>query len=135
VRYKPPFQPWDLPEFTNAELAAFKALKAGVANQGQQVMALSAIIVKVCSTYDLSFRPGGPEADRATVFAEGKRFVGTRILEAISRPVATKKDYDHGTGAPAAKSTATAVAEATRRRNPKPTSGTKPAKPEPTAEG
>lgn len=59
---------------------ALKALAAGNAHEEQQKIALNWIIRDLCGTYDLSYRPN----DRDTVFAEGRRFVGLRLIEEIN---------------------------------------------------
>jgi len=90
LRYVPPASPWDLPPLDTPELLALKSLSTGTANAYQQQLALKVIVQKFAATYDMSFRPGGSEGDRATIFAEGKRFVGTRIIEAIERTMKTQ---------------------------------------------
>jgi hypothetical protein len=127
-RYKPPFHPWEPPEITDAEVMALKNLAAGNANGSQQQMALTTIIQKFSGTYDLSFRPGGQDADRATTFAEGKRFVGQRILEAMTRPL---KPQPQGETDGSRRTSDKPEPPAARiRRNPKPAERSKPAKPE-----
>ena len=121
-RFIPPPQPWELPQIDDRELLALKALKTGTANAQQQTLALQVIIYKIACTWDMSFRPGGGEGDRATIFAEGKRFVGARIVEAIERPM--KGTSDAGTN------TDSSAGEAAGRRNPNPERPkAKPAKP------
>lgn len=62
---------------------AIKALEAGNANEGQQKLALNWVINVLCGTYDQSFHPDG---DRATTFAEGKRWVGNQIVKEVKIP-------------------------------------------------
>jgi hypothetical protein len=66
-----------------------KALLAGNANEGQQKRALDWIITKACGTYDMSFR-AGPDGDRETSFAEGKRHVGNQIIKLMKLSVNRK---------------------------------------------
>lgn len=73
-------EPWASFDADDADIAAIKALAAGVANDGQQKRALSMIITRLCGTYDLSFRPGGLAGVRAADFAEGKRHVGNQLV-------------------------------------------------------
>lgn len=80
----PAAQPWTPPLFEPADVYALKALAAGVASEGQQKRALDFVIRTVAQTYDLPFRPGGPEGDRATVFATGKQFVGQQIVKLLN---------------------------------------------------
>jgi hypothetical protein len=79
---KPVAQPW-LPSSWNAvDAYAFKALASGTANEGQQKHVLQWLIA-AAGTYDMSFRPGD---ERASAFAEGKRFVGLQIVKLINLP-------------------------------------------------
>ena len=82
--------PWHPASYEKADTAAVKALAAGNANEGQQKRALDWIINTVCGTYDLSFRPGGLEGDRATAFAEGRKFVGQQIVKQTKLTTAEK---------------------------------------------
>ncbi len=82
--------PWLPAPAELADTMAIKAVATGTANAGQQQRALKWIIESLCGTYDLSFRPG-LDGDRATVFAEGKRFVGSRIVREIKIVLPEKK--------------------------------------------
>jgi hypothetical protein len=86
---KPP-EPWISFEADAADAAAIQALAHGVANEGQQKLALALIINKLCGTYDLSFRPGGLAGVRAADFAEGKRHVGNQIVRLTKLIVKSK---------------------------------------------
>ncbi|SDH08351.1 hypothetical protein [Pelagibacterium luteolum] len=87
-------------EYSAADVAAIRALHEGVANEGQQRRAMEWIIRNACGMYDLSYRPGGQDGDRATAFAEGRRFAGLQIakmltpevLKAVSRGDAASSD-------------------------------------------
>lgn len=83
--------PWDPLPLDDLEIRAIKALATGTASDGQQKRALDVIINKFCGTYDQSFRPG-PDGHRATDFAEGRRFVGNRIIHTLKRPVESNKE-------------------------------------------
>ena len=74
------FQPWEPPEYDDADIYAIRALVAGTANDGQQRRALAWIINAACGTYDQPFRPG-VDGDRATAFACGRQFVGQQIVK------------------------------------------------------
>lgn len=65
------------------DAASIQALHKGEATAHQQQHALKYLIEIVCATYDMSYRAGGPEGDRATCFADGKRFVGNTIIKAL----------------------------------------------------
>lgn len=58
-----------------ADINAFQALKAGVADKDQQQRALNWLL-QAAGTFDLSYRPG---SQRDSDFAEGKRFVGLQV--------------------------------------------------------
>ena len=62
------------------EMYAIRALEAGEADPYRQRMALSAILKKLCRTYDCHFVP---DSDRQTVFLEGRGFVGQQILKVL----------------------------------------------------
>lgn len=66
------------PTYGAFEAASIQALAAGTATSHQQKAALEWIIDKAAGTYDLSFSPDG---DRATAFAEGRRFVGLQLVK------------------------------------------------------
>ena len=57
---------------------AIKALSEGVASPGQQQYALNYIIYELAEFNQMSYRPG-PDGERDSAFAEGKRMVGHQI--------------------------------------------------------
>ncbi len=65
-------------------LMAVRACIEGVANEGQQKLAMDWIITKAANYYDLSYRAGDMPA---TTFHEGRRFVGAQIVK-MTRPEA-----------------------------------------------
>jgi hypothetical protein len=79
-------QPWVPLDLTEYEIRSIKAVAAGHANDAQQQAAIKTILEKFCAVYDQSFRPG-IDGHRATDFAEGKRWVGNRILHTIKREI------------------------------------------------
>ena len=83
---RPKQEPWEPAELTKAELLAVKQVAAGAATDMQQKLCMDTIIYKFCGYYDISFRPDGAGGARATDFSEGKRFVASRIVEALQRP-------------------------------------------------
>ena len=127
TRFKPPIHPWEPPELAPVELLALKALSTGTANEGQQRMALATIVTKFAAVYDMSFRIG-PDGERATSFAEGKRFVGQRILEAIGRPMKTSGEPSGTASSSDTSNPGSKPGPAPGRRNPKPAGAGKPAK-------
>ena len=79
-RRPPPGAPWIPASWDDADAGAVQALARGDAGPEQQKRALDWIINLACGTYDLSF---SPDSDRATSFAEGRRFVGLQIVKLI----------------------------------------------------
>jgi hypothetical protein len=75
-------EPWAPISWSKADALAIKALAAGNASEAQQKRALDWIL-EACGLRDLSFRP---DSDRATSFAEGKRFVGLQIAKMMQMP-------------------------------------------------
>ena len=63
-------------EYDEATLHAFRALKDGKANGGQQKAALEHILWRLCRINHLSFSDGN---ERKTAFNEGGRWVGLQI--------------------------------------------------------
>ena len=68
------------PDFKLADVASIQALMIGKADAEQQKRALRYIVETLAGTYDPSYRPGADEGRRETDFAEGRRFVGLRIV-------------------------------------------------------
>ena len=66
-----------------ADAGAIQAMARGTATGEQQKRALAWIIERAAATYETSYRKGGPEGDRETVFAEGRRFVGNLIVGVV----------------------------------------------------
>lgn len=67
--------PWDVPV-----AAAAQALQRGDASPEQQKMFLKWLIQTAAGTYEVTFHP---ESDRASAFAEGRRFVGTQCTKLL----------------------------------------------------
>jgi hypothetical protein len=63
------------------DLSALQAMARGDAAPDQQKRALKWIIEQGAATYQQSFVPGDTHA---TAFIEGRRFVGTKIVELLS---------------------------------------------------
>jgi hypothetical protein len=75
---EPHFPPW----YDEDIVYATRAVASGTASEGQQKLFFRYLMFVTGSTdefSDLSYRPGGEEAARATAFAEGKRFVGNML--------------------------------------------------------
>jgi hypothetical protein len=72
--------PWETPAGVEpADIYALQALQKGSASAGQQQRALALVIERICEVDRMSFYPGGRDGERASDFAEGKRFVGGQI--------------------------------------------------------
>lgn len=85
VDWKPKKQPWDAPDYDDDVIYAIRALSAGTAHPHQQQLAWEwfQYITTAGEMYaDLSFRPG-PDGQRATDFAEGKRWVGMQVRKML----------------------------------------------------
>jgi len=80
--------PWLPPVYSDFDAAAIQAVARGEADAAQQVHAIKFLVEVLCGTYDVSFRP---ESDRATAFAEGKRFVGLQIVKLIKLNISALK--------------------------------------------
>jgi hypothetical protein len=76
----PTWEPWKPSEWEIADAAAIQALGRGTASEEQQKRALQFIVNTLAGTYDGSFRPG-PDGERVTSFAEGKRHVGLQLVK------------------------------------------------------
>ena len=75
--------PWEpvILEIGDPRVAAIRALASGTANAGQQQTAWQSILFDFCGIRDLEFRPGGPEGERASSFAGGRRHVGLQLVK------------------------------------------------------
>lgn len=81
---------WAPPAIDYEVALAVRALREGAASDHQQLVALDWIITQAAGTYAASFRPGA-DGDRATAFAEGRRFVGLQIVGILNMPGETLK--------------------------------------------
>jgi hypothetical protein len=72
-----------------ADAVAIKAVAAGEATPEMQRRAIEAIVNRICSIHELSFRAEDHGGTRETDFAEGKRFVGLQVRKVITTPLQT----------------------------------------------
>lgn len=80
------------PEYDLAVASAFQSLQRGDASPHLQRIALAWLIERAAMTYDLSYSPDG---ERATSFAEGRRFVGLQVVKMLKLDVEKlKKEGD-----------------------------------------
>ena len=70
--------PWQRGPYDVQFAYALQALRKGIASAAQQQYALDFIVRHICEAGKMSFWPG-PDGDRATAFAEGKRWVANEI--------------------------------------------------------
>lgn len=85
--------PWMSPDYTDDVVMAIRAFEAGNANEGQQrtVWRYLMYVTRASEEFaDLSFRPEDKGGERATIFAEGARFVGL-MLRKLLRAECTPK--------------------------------------------
>ena len=85
--------PWLPPKYELADTSALQALHRGEANEDQQKRALKWIIEMAAYTYQPSYR-NGPDGERDTCFAEGRRFVGLEIVKMLKLHVPTLRRND-----------------------------------------
>lgn len=64
-------------------IMAVRAFSEGVANDGQQKLVWGWLLHEVCQVEGMSYRAGGIEGQRATDFAEGKRFVANQLRKML----------------------------------------------------
>lgn len=84
-------RPWDDVLLEPAEISAVKAMAA------QHPKAFEICVTKICGVDAISFAAGGIDGQRATDFAEGKRFAGKQM-----RNVANAVMPTYSRGAPPA---------------------------------
>ena len=84
--------PLKRPDYTEADVQALRAVSRGHATPEQQTRAIDWLI-HAFGTYDTSFRRGGTEADRDTIFAEGRRHAG-QILVWMLKYAPAKTSYE-----------------------------------------
>ncbi len=85
--------PWKPPKYDLGDADAIQALGRGEATADQQIRVLVFIQDVICNRNDMSYRPG-PDGDRNTVFAEGKRYVGNQIFKLSTLPLGKLRGND-----------------------------------------
>lgn len=83
--WRPKKDPWAPADYDDDLIYAVRAVNLGQANEGQQRLVWSWVMYLTGAGdefADLSFRPG-PQGDRDTTFAEGKRFVGLQLRKML----------------------------------------------------
>ena len=74
------------------EITAIQMVYAGDANEGQQRLALYAIVNKICRAHDLLYVPGSFDE---SAFLSGRAYVGAEILRYLNIPVGKLKDQEN----------------------------------------
>ena len=85
--------PWIPPAHDEQIVSAVRAVQSGIANSAQQQLFWRYLMHVTAASEefaDMSFRPDSVGGHDATIFAEGKRFVGLMIRKLL-RPEFTKK--------------------------------------------
>ena len=67
---------------------AMQQMAEGTCTPAGQKRVLEYMIHNLCGTYDMEFRPGGEEGERASIFAAGKRFVGLQMVQMLKTSTA-----------------------------------------------
>jgi hypothetical protein len=84
--WRPKKEPWLPHDYDESTIMAVRAFASGVANDGQQKTVWDYFMYLTGASErfaDLSFRPGA-DGQRATDFAEGKRFVGMQLRKLMA---------------------------------------------------
>ena len=92
-KWLPKKEPHLPPDYDDMVILAVRAFAAGKANDGQQKLVWDYMMYVTTASeafQDMSYRPG-PTGDRATIFAEGKRFAGL-MLRKLLHPALTPID-------------------------------------------
>jgi hypothetical protein len=81
----PKEHPYHPPDYDEHIVMAMRAFASGTANDGQQKIVWDWLQYATGTGQwaDMTFRPGGVDAERESAFAEGKRFVGLQILKLL----------------------------------------------------
>jgi hypothetical protein len=88
------FEPWATPDgLTVVEVAAIKALFAGMATEHQQKVGMAFIVNNICGYGEEQFCPG-EDGRRATDYALGKRRVATALQSILHADISKFKDPD-----------------------------------------
>jgi len=74
-----------MPELTKAEILAIKSVGSGVANEGQQKMALEVIVRKLGGTYEVCPDP------MLLQIHEGRRIPGSLIAQILNMTIKEEK--------------------------------------------
>ena len=73
-------------KLSKPSIVAIKAVERGEATPQQQQAAIACIVKQISDRDSMSFKTG-PDGDRETAFAEGKRYVGNKIVDIVTTPL------------------------------------------------
>lgn len=82
--------PLERPDYTEADLQAWRALNRGEATTHQQKLLLDHLVNFVCATYDIAFRTNQRETDLAL----GKQLVGQHIVYMLKTAPSSKGETE-----------------------------------------
>lgn len=85
MKWMPKAQPHEPEDWDEDVWAAVNAFKNGTANAGQQktVWQWLEYVTRTGSFEDITYRPGGEEATRASAYADGKKHVGLQFKKML----------------------------------------------------
>jgi len=85
MRFRPKQHPYEPVDYDELIVMAVRSFSTGTANAAQQaeIWGWLQYVTGTGEFADLSFRPGGAEAERESAFAEGKKFVGLQIQKML----------------------------------------------------
>jgi hypothetical protein len=89
-----PYPVWKSAKFTLADAKALQALAQGVADEEQQIRALKWIVNSAGMINRMTYQPGGDDAGRDSIFAEGRRFVALQTMRLITTNLEDLKGDD-----------------------------------------
>lgn len=74
-----PVRPYSGSEYNEASLYAARAFWEGKASESQQLLVRDWLLHRLCKVDESTHMPGGVDGQRASDFAEGKRWVGVQL--------------------------------------------------------
>jgi hypothetical protein len=80
------------PGFKKHHAVFVQQFARGELDKEGQIQLYDFLVTTLCGTYDLSFREDKDGGDRATNFAEGKRFIGMELVKLSKLNLSLLKD-------------------------------------------
>lgn len=75
--------PWNEVDVDKADVIALQMVAMGKGEAAHQRRVIEILVNKLADTYNLSFRSDKDGGERATAFAEGRRFVGLQLVKLL----------------------------------------------------